>query len=737
MDPVSPPMTRRTPPSPPLDRRWVLLVLLLGVLLTQLPAILGGGFRYDDGHHLVENPAVRSAVFGIPDDGSVPGVVAAIGEYFTDPQAFSGEPGNRMYRPVLMTVNGLTHAVWGFRASGWVLVNALLHALCAVLLWRLALRIGLGDWGAALCGACFAFHPTATETVAYVSSRSESVAALFVLAALHAHLSARERGGTGRVAWLGVSVVAGAAGVLSKETAAGLCAAVGAYELFATRGSWRERLVRGLGYGGVHALALVAVLSLRHAMLGAAVGGLGGDLTHVADPDPYSGGGRSVLGNLVVQARVVVLYLQLYLKPVSLSPDHVVPPFPEWTAPAISAAALHLAGVVGAVVAAWRGHRLVPLGVAWFWIFLAPSVALPLNVIMNEHRMYLPALAVALVAGAVLARVALVLGRRGVVPARAMATVCAPLVLFAVLTVQRSYEWTDLTLLWERATVRVPDSPRAHMNLGAGHFVAAKQLRGREALERVDQALDAYERSRELNPRSFHLALNMGNAWLLRARLTGESEDFRRAVSCYDHLGALVGEHTQRWRMAKAEALTWWGSLDPARLPEALAIIERLDAEDESETPLYDDMRARVERKQGLRDQARASMAAAIEADSGDASLHRRLALGWWAFEDALVARASDPRRAERLLSEAEQQLGAAQDIAKRGRQFLAPLYLARFLRVMGQEQQAEVFVQAAEDWGWAAPEHEIRWLAGLGRTPNVAVGTLGVPRPGSGCGTR
>ena len=43
-----------------------------------------------------------------------------------------------------------------------------------------------------------------------------------------------------------------------------------------------------------------------------------------------------------------------------------------------------------AFVAALRGRRLLPLCVAWFWIFLLPSVALPLNVVMNEHRLYLP-----------------------------------------------------------------------------------------------------------------------------------------------------------------------------------------------------------------------------------------------------------------------------------------------------------------------------------------------------------
>lgn len=709
------------------DPRWVGVALLLGVLCVYLPVILNGGFRYDDGHHLLENPAVAAADWS--------GLGSAIAAYFTDPQTFSGEPGNVMYRPMLMTVNGLTHAIWGFRASGWVFANALLHAGASLLLWRLALRIGLGGWASALAALVFAFHPTASETVAYVSSRSESVAAVFVLLALHAHLSARACTGAARLLWTGLALAAGAAGVLSKETAAGLCAAIGAFELFAGGGEWRTRLRRGLGWGAVHAVGLGLVFWLRQEMLGTAVGGLAGDLSHVSDPDPYSGGGRSVLGNLVVQSRVVVLYLQLYAKPVSLSPDHVVPPFPTITGAVIAAWLVHASIVLGAVVAAVRGHRLLPLCVGWFWVFLAPSVALPLNVLMNEHRMYLPAIAVALLAGAALGRVRELRIGSGATVRTATITVVAPLVLFGGLVVQRAFEWTDLTHLWEQAAERVPESPRVHMNLGAAYFVEAKPLEGAAAVERVDLALASYERAYELNPRSFHLALNMGNAWLLRARATGHSEDFRRAVACYDHLGALVGEETQRWRMAKAEALTWWGTREPQRLAEALAIVEQLDAEDEAETPIYDDMRARVLRKQGRSAEARQALARSIEVDPGPKSLGNRLTLGWWTFEDARAVGSTDPREAERLLAESERLLGAAQDLARETRYFRAPLYLARFLRIMGQEEQAETFVAGAENWGWRAPQAELEWLAGLRRTPGAFVGTVDLRRTGIECG--
>ena len=70
-------------------------------------------------------------------------------------------------------------------------------------------------------------------------------------------------------------------------------------------------------------------------------------------------------------------------------------------------------------------------------MFLAPSVGIPLNVVMNEHRMYLPMIAVALLSGAALARVAETLGaRHGAV--RAWAAMAVP---FACCRGSRGSSW--------------------------------------------------------------------------------------------------------------------------------------------------------------------------------------------------------------------------------------------------------------------------------------------------------
>src|SRR5262249_18257779 len=161
------------------------------------------------------------------------------------------------------------------------------------------------------------------------------------------------------------------------------------------------------------------------------------------------------------------------------------------------------------------GRRLVPLCVAWWWLLHAPTILHPLNVIANDHRVYLPLIAAALVAGAALARVTELLAARwdsfllGVVPAAVCIATFVPLVF------QRSLEWKDDETLWRIAVERAPGSARAHMHLGAVIFEKgmAEMGDGPRRLALIDEALNEYEASRGLHDGWLDLWLNLGNGW--------------------------------------------------------------------------------------------------------------------------------------------------------------------------------------------------------------------------------
>ncbi len=157
--------------SPRISRRNAPAFLVLGVLITVIyfPATQAG-FVWDDS--IITDLKAISNWGGIWDF------------WFNPTSAY--KQGNKWYEghywPLLYTTFWLEHKLWGFSATGYHIVNILIHFANTVLLWRLFARLAVpGSWFAA---AVFAVHPLHTESVAWIMARKDMLATLFCLMAL-------------------------------------------------------------------------------------------------------------------------------------------------------------------------------------------------------------------------------------------------------------------------------------------------------------------------------------------------------------------------------------------------------------------------------------------------------------------------------------------------------------------------------------------------------------------------
>ncbi|HYC56227.1 MAG TPA: tetratricopeptide repeat protein [Candidatus Binatia bacterium] len=118
-------------------------------------------------------------------------------------------------RPVVLLSYAAQARIGADSAAALHAANVLMHAVNAGLLALLALRVGVAPAAAAAAAILFAAHPLSSAAVAYVSGRTDLLAALFTIAAAHVALSATR---------IGAAAAAGAAGLLvvlaslSKET---------------------------------------------------------------------------------------------------------------------------------------------------------------------------------------------------------------------------------------------------------------------------------------------------------------------------------------------------------------------------------------------------------------------------------------------------------------------------------------------------------------------------------------
>lgn len=439
-----------------LERRIAAGLLLVATVGLVYANSLGNSFQYDDRHSIVENPHIRSL-------GNIP-------VFFTQPELFSRDPDKGMYRPLVLLTLAINYAWSGYDVYSYHLVNIAVHGLCALLVWGILLELGNSPGWGLFGGMLFAVHPLGCEPVNYISSRSELLAALGVLGSFWFYLRQEKEKGVGALVG---ALVFFALGLLAKSVAVVLPGLLIIGDLSRGRLSI-ERGKRFLPFVGMALLYLVIVRNfLAKAVFSAPV--------------------RSVGEQLGTQAKGIVFYLKLLFLPVGLSVDHAFSESSLWeSVPMVAAGVaifLLLFGWIGK-----SGKPVVFLGLAWMGLTLAPTLIVPLNVLVNEHRLYLP------LAGFVMSLSGLGEGMEFRGRGWVAAFLLVPL---AGLSMQRNEAWADEYTLWEDAARKGPGLVRPQVYMG--NFARAHGY--------PQKALMHYEKGLQLDPKNVSVRNNMANAY--------------------------------------------------------------------------------------------------------------------------------------------------------------------------------------------------------------------------------
>jgi tetratricopeptide (TPR) repeat protein len=454
---------------------------LVALAFLALWPALGAGWIWDDDMYVLANPAVLRPGGWL--HAWVPG---------STPQWY----------PLVFASFAAQHAVHGLEPFGYHLVNVLLHAVSAWMLWRLLVRIGLpGAW---LAAALFAVHPIQVESVAWVTERKNVLSMAFALGSMHAWLAflGREPGAARARAWW-VAFALYACALLSKTTAVAVPVAMVAVAW------WRPALAGaagGLAMRGRTWRAVAPFFALGIAM-GLATAWL--EATHVG-----AGAGaefaRTPLDRLLGAARAWWWYLGAWAWPVQSC--FVQPP---------------------ADPAAWRGWAALGSG---FAVAVAAAIAArrgargPLAAFLCYSAGVFPAL-----------------GFFNLYPLR-YAPVADHFAYVGTVALAAATGWGAATL-WARLASRLPDAARAARaagavaavglaGLAAQSFAHAMSFRDAETLWRA--TLDA-------NPRAWLASSNLSAMLLARVQEAIDAGD----ATARD---ALLGEADALARSALAEA---------------------------------------------------------------------------------------------------------------------------------------------------------------------------------------
>ncbi len=326
------------------NERILALLLVMAAVALYAPA-LNGAFIWDDPAMLWTNPAVTAHAGGLWE-------------------IWTGR-GTPDYFPLTSTVFWTEWRLWGMSPLGYRLLNVLLHAGSALLLWRVLLRLRVHwAWGGALL---FALHPLAVGSVAWIAELKNTLSLPLALLALLCYLRFVEEGGRW---WYGAALAAFLLALLAKTSVVMLPLLL-LLLAFQRGDDWRRTLARTAPF---FALALVLGLVTVHfqaTQAGAAV-----------EPETR----LAFLTRIEFAGRALWFYLGKLLVPSGLCAV-----YPAWRpAPQAWLALLPAAAWTAFVAAAWRLQRRTSGGGMDAWMLPATLTILLLPVLglvsMSFHQ---------------------------------------------------------------------------------------------------------------------------------------------------------------------------------------------------------------------------------------------------------------------------------------------------------------------------------------------------------------
>ena len=523
--------------------QWLAALVLIGFVFVAYSQVVHFDFIWDDEAHVTQNPCVIGPL--------------GLKEIWTTTRA--------VYYPLVLTTFWALHKIVGLAPWPYHVLNVVIHAISAVLLWRVLRQLNVA--GAWLGAALWALHPVLVQSVAWVTELKNTQSGLFYLLSIFWFLKfdakKSERGRWWRWA---LSLLFFTFAILSKPSTVMLPVAL-ALCLW-----WRRGRVRHTDLASIVPFALVSAAVSAWTIWEQKfhAGAIGAEWA------------QTPLERLIIAGRAIWFYAG------KLSwPHPLIFIYPRWLIDSRQLAAylplvVALAGlaVLLSIGATWR--RPVLFAALYFVATLFPVLGF-FNVyffrysFVSDHFQYLASMGPVALAGAA---ISVTIDRLRWKSVLRPAFGGALLVILGVLTWRQTSIYRDLVTLYTKTLGENPQCWMAHYNLGIvlrgrgeteqaiSHYREAIALRPHYAeahynLARllvdkgaVDDAIAHYERTLLINPEDAEAHNNLGAALFESGRRAEAIAHYERALEIRpNHAGASLN---------LANALVLKGDIDGA-----------------------------------------------------------------------------------------------------------------------------------------------------------------------------
>ncbi|MFH0940584.1 MAG: tetratricopeptide repeat protein [Candidatus Omnitrophota bacterium] len=418
-----------------LKHQHIFLILLLAVFAAYGNS-LSGQFIWDDKPLIADSPLVKSPHLW--------------GRAFSS-ELYENSRAN-YYRPLVVISFILNSVFSGTDPFGYHLVNIILHFGVGCLLYLFLTRMGAGSFVPFATAMIFLVHPLHAQVVTYISGRADSLSAIFILSSLiffkKAHECRRERhtNPSDRIGYrrnMILSCFMFILALLTKETAIVLPFVL----------CWERPFLKKAR--PLFCIALIYAV-LRISLLNFSFG------NPFLQKKGFAFFEVGIFERLFIFGKTLLIYLGSFMAPFGLHMERLTAYeniIPEYWVGILCALMLVGVGIKNSRAMSLQTKQLAPYFLFWFFAWLFPQSALIFPMIMAEHFLYLPSMALCFYVAVLLQAVTR--------PGLRWAILSAVVLFLAFLSWQNNKDWSNELRFFQKTVSLSPYSIRARDSLAS------------------------------------------------------------------------------------------------------------------------------------------------------------------------------------------------------------------------------------------------------------------------------
>ena len=401
-----------------LNLPWTIIVIVIGITAIAFSPMLKNEFtNWDDEYYVIQNTLLRG-----PDWAGI----------FSKPVVSN-------YHPITVATLAFNYSMTQLDPSSYLVTNLLLHLINAALVFYFIWLIsGKKIWVAAFSAIVFGIHPMHVESVAWVSERKDVLYTLFFLLSLIQYWRFLNDGKNKNLIYCFLFF---ALSILSKPAAIILPFVLLALDYWYGRKFNQRVLLEKIPFLLVSIVFAVLTFNIQ-------------SKTAIASLDFYP-----LWTRFFFATYSSMMYLVRFFVPYPLSAFHSFPltttmPLPMWLSPLFMLALLALV---------WYKRKNKLLVFSFFFFMINVVLVLQFvsigGTLLSERYTYVPYIGIAFLIGMLLDRYSVSMNKLFVwgIPA-------AALLVFSIITFQRTKIWKNSETLWTDAIKHFPDAPVPRTN---------------------------------------------------------------------------------------------------------------------------------------------------------------------------------------------------------------------------------------------------------------------------------